>query len=204
MRTERNPDHPIEPLFLSRWSPRSFDASAMPEPHLLTILEAGRWAPSAFNVQPWRFLYAMRDSVHWSAFVSLLDPFNQNWATDASALVFLVSDTVMPGDENRPEKASRYNSFDAGAAWVQIALQASALGYAAHAMAGLVFERVPQVLELPDRFRLEIGIAIGRQAGAGRLPQELKTREVPSGRMPLEQIAFSGPFPTRFSTIAAE
>ncbi|WP_170403400.1 nitroreductase family protein [Ruegeria arenilitoris] len=204
MRPERNPDYPIEPLFLSRWSPRSYDASAMPEPHLLTILEAGRWAPSAFNVQPWRFLYAMRDSAHWSAFGSLLDPFNQNWATDASALVFLVSDTVMPGDENRLDKLSRYNSFDAGAAWVQIALQAAALGYAAHAMAGLNFERVRHVLELPDRFQIEIGIAIGRQADAARLPEDLKAQEVPSGRMTLDQISFPGPFPSRFNTIAAE
>ncbi len=204
MRPERNPDHPIEPLFLSRWSPRSYDASAMPEPHLLTILEAGRWAPSAFNVQPWRFLYAMRGDAHWPAFVSLLEPFNQNWATDASALIFLASDTVMPGDENRPGKVSRYHSFDAGAAWVQIALQADALGYAAHAMAGLDFERVPQVLELPDRFQIEIAIAIGRQADAERLPEELKVREVPSGRMPLDQISFPGPFPSHLNTIAAE
>ncbi len=204
MQAARTPHHPVEPIFLSRWSPRSYDASAMPEQDLLTILEAGRWAPSAYNVQPWRFLYAHRQDAHWSTFISLLDPFNQQWAAEASALIFLVSDTVMPGDETRPDAVSQYNSFDSGAAWAQIALQATALGYAAHAMAGLAFDRASEVLELPDRFKVEIGIAIGRQTDANRLPEDLQTREAPSDRMPLEQISFSGPFPSMFNPIAAE
>lgn len=202
--TARTPDHPIEPLFLSRWSPRAYDASTIPKSDLLTILEAGRWAPSAYNVQPWRFLYALREDGHWSDFCSLLDPFNQQWAKDASALIFLISDTVMPGDQDRPDAMSGYNSFDAGAAWMQIALQATAFGYAAHAMAGLEFSAAPKVLNLPDRFRLEIGITIGRQSDTARLPDALRLREVPSGRMPLDQISFSGAFPDRLNTIAAE
>ena len=204
MQTARTPDHAIEPLFLARWSPRAFDASNMPKRDLLTILEAGRWAPSAFNIQPWRFLYALRDDVHWPNFVSLLDPFNQQWAEDASALVFLVSDTVVPGDDERSEAKSNYNSFDTGAAWMQIALQATALGYVAHAMAGLEFAKARDVLKLPDRFQLEIGIAIGRQADATHLPADLQSRELPSGRVPLEKIAQPGPFPSQPAIIAAE
>lgn len=204
MQTARTSDHTIEPLFLARWSPRAFDASNMPKKDLLTILEAGRWAPSAFNIQPWRFLYALRDDDHWLNFVSLLDPFNQQWAEDASTLIFLVSDTVMPSDDDRSEANSNYNSFDSGAAWMQIALQATALGYAAHAMAGLEFAKAPDVLNLPDRFQLEIGIAIGRQADATHLPADLQSRELPSGRLPFEKIALPGPFPIQPATIAAE
>ncbi|MEM6558085.1 MAG: nitroreductase family protein [Pseudomonadota bacterium] len=204
MHVERTPDHPIEPLFLTRWSPRAYDASTMPHGDLLTLLEAGRWAPSAFNIQPWRFLYAMRDDDHWRAFLSLLDPFNQQWAGSASALIFLASDTVMPGDNTRPAAKSKYNSFDAGAAWMQIALQAAAHGYSAHAMAGLVFDKAPKILQLPARFRLEIGIAVGRRADAACLPDELQMREAPSGRMSLEEVAFPGPFPRHFEAIAAE
>jgi len=51
----RQPDHPIDPLFLERWSPRAFDGSVMPQDDLLTVFEAARWAPSAFNTQPWRW-----------------------------------------------------------------------------------------------------------------------------------------------------
>lgn len=200
----RTSDHPIHPLFLDRWSPRALDASEIPEQDLQTILEAGRWAPSAYNVQPWRFLYAQRGDAHWDAFVSVLNPFNASWAQDASALIFVVSDTIMPGDGDRPDAPANYNSFDAGAAWMQIALQAAAIGYSAHAMAGLEFETGRQVLGLPQRFRLEIGTAIGRQADPAKLPEGLQEREAPSPRKPLPQIAARGVFPWQVNPIAAQ
>src|SRR5262249_49626444 len=56
----RTADHPIDPLFLERWSPRAFTDAPICERDLLTLLEAARWAPSSFNSQPWRFLYARR------------------------------------------------------------------------------------------------------------------------------------------------
>ncbi|MEM0947247.1 MAG: nitroreductase family protein [Pseudomonadota bacterium] len=204
MQTTRSADHPIEPLFLDRWSPRAYDAVPMPHDDLLTILEAGRWAPSAFNIQPWRFLCSHRTDTYWPAFVSVLNAENRQWAKDASALIFLISDQVMPAGEDRLETVSQYNSFDAGAAWMQIALQATALGYAAHAMAGLIFGRGTEVLELPDRFQLEIGITIGRRADAAFLPDNLRAREMPSDRIPLEQISSHGPFPRRFNVLVAE
>jgi len=84
--TARTPDHPVEDIFVSRWSPRAFDRSEMPEADLKTILEAARWAPSAFNVQPWRFVYARRGEAGWDDLVGLLNPFNRDWAQHASAL----------------------------------------------------------------------------------------------------------------------
>lgn len=204
MSSIRKTNYPVEPLFLSRWSPRAYDASNMPAQDLLTILEAGRWAPSAYNIQPWRFLYAHRADAHWPDFASLLNPFNQQWATKASALIFLLSDTIMPGDGNRADARSQYNSFDAGAAWAQIALQATALGYSAHAMAGLIIENAPRVLAMPDRYRLEVAIAIGRRIHRSTLSDDPQSREIPSDRIPLDHIAFNGSFPERYNTIAAE
>ena len=61
----RQADHPLDPLFLERWSPRAFDGSEVPDSDLMTMFEAARWAPSAFNSQPWRFLYAKRGDEHW-------------------------------------------------------------------------------------------------------------------------------------------
>ena len=77
----RRPDHLIEPLFLKRWSPRAFDASDMPLADLMRMLEAARWAASAYNVQPWRFVYALRSDPVWQRWQSLLDPFNAAWAS---------------------------------------------------------------------------------------------------------------------------
>ena len=83
----RTADYPIDPLFLQRWSPRAFADEAISEHDLLTMLEAGRWAASSYNSQPWRFLYARRGTAHWQKFFDLLVPFNQSWTKDAAALV---------------------------------------------------------------------------------------------------------------------
>ncbi len=107
----RTPTYPIARLFLERWSPRAFDASSIPENDLFTMFEAARWAPSAFNAQPWRFLYAMRDDPYWAHFLSFLIPFNASWARNASALVYVLSETlILTGGELTP---SHSHSFDA-------------------------------------------------------------------------------------------
>lgn len=192
----RKADHPIDRLFLQRWSPRAYDASCMPEADLMIMLEAARWAPSAYNVQPWRFVYCRREENGWADCLALLDPFNAAWAADASALVFLVSDRWMPANGERSPARSRTHSFDAGAAWAQLALQATALGYQAHAMGGIHFDEIRQRLSIPDNYEIQIALAIGRAADPSRLPPALRERETPSDRLPLSAIAFAGRFPS--------
>ena len=85
---------PVDPLLLERWSPRAFDGSAMPQADLDTLFDAARWAPSASNYQPWRFLYAHRDSADWERFLGLLVPGNSVWAQHASVLMLLLSATL--------------------------------------------------------------------------------------------------------------
>lgn len=190
----RKSDYPVDPLFIQRWSPRAFDASTMSLTDLHTIIEAARWAPSAYNIQPWRFIYALRDDEYWNTFLGLLDPFNETWAQNASALVFLVSDSVVGTQNPGSHKPSGTHSFDAGAAWAHLALQATLLGYQAHAMAGVLFDAVQRQLRVPERYRIEIAIAIGREASPATLPPALREREMPSTRLPLKQIAFAGRF----------
>lgn len=190
----RTTDTQLDPIFLDRWSPRAFDGSAMPEADLRTILDAARWAPSAFNHQPWRFVYARRGDLHWEQFLDLLVPFNAGWATNASALVFVLSDTKMDQQEGEPAPF-RSHSFDAGAAWAQLGLQANRSGYHTHAMAGVDFDRAREALGVPERFHIEAAIAIGKRADPATLPEGLREREVPSGRKSIDEIAFAGRFP---------
>ena len=181
------------PLIVGRWSPRSFDGSAIPAEDLAVIFEAAGLAPSAFNVQPWRFLYAHRGDANWERFLSLLVPFNASWAKDAGVLLFIVSATTSgEGEKARPNHS---HSFDAGSAWAMLALQATAMGYHTHGMTGLEFDKAHAELGIPEGFRLEAAVAIGRRAGAERLPEGLREREVPSGRRPIAEIAFAGSFP---------
>lgn len=184
-------DHSIDPIFLARWSTRAFDAGEMPRRALLQILEAARWAPSAYNAQPWRFVYAMRGTPDFLRLLDVLVPFNAGWAARASALVFLLSDSMHEASDGRLVPAPCH-TFDAGAAWAQLALQATRQGYQAHAMAGLDFEAARRALDVPERLHLHVAVAIGRPAPAEVLQEDLRAREVPSGRRPLRELAFEG------------
>lgn len=190
----RDTPRAVEPLFLERWSPRAYDASAISQDDLETIFDAARWAPSAFNYQPWRFLYAHRDSADWQRFLALLAPFNQSWVKNAGAIVFILSDTLMAAPGSDDYKPSHSHSFDAGAAWALLALQATRLGYHAHGMTGVDFDKARAELSVPERYRIEAATAIGRQGDKSLLPEALQAREEPSGRHPVESFAVAGSF----------
>ncbi|VVE89632.1 nitroreductase family protein [Pandoraea bronchicola] len=185
----------VDPIFLDRWSPRAFDDKAIiSEEDLMTIFDAAHWAPSSFNSQPWRFIYARRDTPEWSRLFNLLVPMNQGWAVRASALVVLVSATTaqLPG---APSPSPSYShSLDAGAAWAYLALQATKLGWHAHAMAGFDVEHAAGVLNVPDNFRVETVIAIGRIGDKSVLPPPLQEREQPNVRRPVEEVVMEGVF----------
>jgi len=191
----RQPDHPIDPIFVQRWSPRAFDGAPMPEADLLILFEAARWAPSAFNSQPWRFLYALRGDENWARFQSLLIPWNQGWAHGASALIYILSDSLPGTDKAGQPAPSHSHSFDAGAAWACLALQATKLGYQAHGMSGVQLELARAELKVPERYRIEAAAAIGRVGDPATLDEKLRAREVPSGRRPVAEFAFRGGFP---------
>jgi len=185
--------HPrVEKLIVDRWSPRAFDGSDMPQEDLDVIFEAAGWAPSAYNVQPWTFLYARRGDANWSLLLSQLIEFNQSWAKDASALVYIVSDKFMRSDKGNTDNHS--HSFDAGAAWVLAALQAQAMGYHTHGMTGIKFGAAEEALGIPEDHRLEAAFVIGKAAGKEILPDFLQEREVPSDRKPISEIVRAGKF----------
>lgn len=183
----------VDPDFLRRWSPRAFDPAPIEEDIVLTMIEAARWAPSAYNAQPWRFVYELRDGGQWGEFVDVLLPFNSAWAQNASAIVFILSDSMleMPGKE---PVAAPTASFDTGAAWAFFALQATRLGLHTHAMAGLDHDRAAATLGFGIRFRVEAAIAVGFLAKPATLPEALRKREQPSMRREIAHIASRGSF----------
>ncbi len=185
-------EHPVDPIFVERWSPRSFNDETLPESALLTMLEAARWAPSASNHQPWRFAYGLRGDAGFDAILGSLVEFNAAWAVKAAALVAIASKTTVAGPEGDVPNA--FHSFDAGAAWANLALQAHLSGHVAHAMGGFDRARAAAALNLPADYQLQAIVAIGRRADAAALPEKLRARETPSGRVPLAQIARRGAF----------
>jgi len=191
----RTADHPIDPMFLERWSPRAYDGQPVPREDLLTMIEAARWAPSSYNSQPWRFLYAIKDGPYWDKFLSLLVEGNRAWSKDAGALLVLLSKSTMavPGKEG--EVPSHSHSHDAGAGWAYFALQATRMGYQAHGMVGFDMNRVFAELGVPIGYRVEQMIAVGRRGDPANLPEAVRAREQPNNRRPLGESAFEGAFP---------
>jgi nitroreductase len=186
----RQQDHNIAPLFVNRWSPRAMSGEELSEAELMPLFEAARWAPSSYNNQPWRFLYARRNTPHWPVFFDLLIEGNQRWATNAAALVVIVSSTRLERDGS----FARTHTFDAGASWENLALQATASGLVVHGMQGFDYDKAKRVLGVPDGFEVEAMVAIGKPGRIEDLSERLQAREVPSPRKSLAEIVFEGGF----------
>jgi nitroreductase len=179
VKDNRKPEGELNPLFLNRWSPRSFTDQKVSEADLHQILEAARWAPSSNNVQPWRF-YIANTEAKLEVFKQFILPFNRVWTDTIPQMLLLASAKLTPkGDPNAA------HAFDAGAAWVLIALQAILLGLAAHAIGGFDRAKARELLNVPDDQELHAVILIGYQGGKEALNESLQKREIPNQRNPL-------------------
>lgn len=186
----RKTNYSVNPLILNRWSPRSMTGEEITDEELFPLFEAARWAPSSYNNQPWRFLYAKRNHSDWPLFFNLMIPFNQSWAKNASVLLLVISGKYF--EHNR--KPCRTHSFDTGAAWGYMALEGAWRGLVIHGMEGFDYEQAQITLEIPDSYQVEALIAIGKRAPLSQLSEELQKKEVPSSRKPISEIAWEGKF----------
>jgi len=117
MRKTASTTVPVHPLLAERWSPRGFDrAHELGDDSLTALLEAARWAPSAQNSQPWRFLVTRRGDQARDRLFAALAPGNQAWAGAASALVLVAARTA--DDDGRPQSHALYDTGQAVAALV--------------------------------------------------------------------------------------
>lgn len=191
--SDRQADYPILPIFVERWSPRAFDPRPIDDESLMTLFEAARWSPSAMNLQPWRFVYVKREDPEWAAALGTLMAANQLWAANASALIFFISDTIMY--YNGVPMPAHSHSFDTGAAWMALALQAKSMGLITHGMTGVEFEAARTVLNVPETFRIDAVAAVGYPGDKAALPEKFQAREMPSDRRPVAESVFRGPMP---------
>ena len=185
----RKPENDVHEVFISRWSPRAMSGEEIDEATLKTLFEAARWAPSSNNNQPWRFIYARRNTPHWESFFNLLAEGNQIWAKNAAVLIVVISKTTF--DSGKP---ARTHSYDAGAAWVSLALQGSLKNLVVHGMQGFDYDRAKKELQVPDDYSVEAMIAIGRHGKKEDLPDYQQEREFPSSRKSIAEIAMEGIF----------
>lgn len=190
VKKNRKPNYEISPLIVSRWSPRSLTGDEISDDDLMALFEAARWAPSSFNAQPWRFIYAKRDTKEWGTFLDLLMEGNRAWAKDAAVLVVVASRKNF----EYKERPSITHQFDAGAAWQNLALEATRRNLVAHGMEGFDYKKAQKVTKLPDVYDVLAMIAIGKRGKIEKLPEQMQKMEQPNQRRPLKEIAMKGKF----------
>ncbi|GAA0468912.1 nitroreductase family protein [Halococcus dombrowskii] len=181
----RDPNYDVDPLLVNRWSPRTMTGEQLDEDELLALFEAARWAPSSYNNQHWRFVYATPDDDRWEAFTELLAEGNRQWASDAAALVVVLSKTTF---DHNGEHAPTH-SFDAGAAWENLALEGARRGLVVHGMQGFDYDGARELFSLTDEYAVEAMAAVGVHDESSA-PDD----EQPNQRKPLDEIVFAGEF----------
>jgi nitroreductase len=179
----------VHELIRARWSPRAFSDQAVSTADLETILEAGRWAASSYNEQPWRFLVARKSDPAFKRFLDLLMPANQAWAKDAQVLIITAAKKTFSHNGS----PNHYGMHDAGQAFANMMLQATALGLHMHGMGGFDHARARTELGIPDDCEVGAAAALGYRGSPDQLSEHYRKSEVAHRtRKPLQEIAFSG------------
>ncbi|RWZ68284.1 nitroreductase [Labedella populi] len=177
---------PISDVIAGRWSPRSFDTeSALDETALVAALEAARWAASANNTQPWRFIVGRRGSDTYRRISENLLGFNAAWASTAAALVVNVAEV-----ETAEGTPLRWAEYDLGQAAATFTLQAQKSGLHTHTMGGFDVDAVRRAFSLEERFVPVTVTAVGPVGSPDALQSEvLRSRETaPRSRNAFEDI----------------
>ena len=174
----------VDEMFIERWSPRAFIDEPIEPGRIKALFEAARWAPSCYNEQPWRFYYAAAPESR-EKFLSVLVEKNQKWARKAPLLILLAANkTFTDGGRENP-----WADFDAGAAWMSLALQARKMDLYAHAMAGFDRNGACEILGLDaEEYHVLAAIAVGRRGSVSDLPEEFREMEAPNDRKALDDI----------------
>ena len=181
----------LNELVTKRYSPRAFSAATISQSELLVLLEAARKAPSSSNVQPWRFVHALRqEETSFAEIANCLVDGNRIWAPKAAALVVAIAKETL---ENG--KTNHYAAYDAGTATAWLTVQATSMGLFVHQMGGFDRERTVIALKIPEGYKPMAVLAIGYLGDPKQLPEANQESEiVRTSRLPMEAIAFQGTF----------
>ncbi len=177
----------ILPILKNRYSPRVFADTPLTEPELRTLFEAGRWAPSSYNRQPWRIVWGIKGSKTYDRIFDCLSDFNKSWAANAPVLwLNAYKKTTEDGEENF------HALHDLGLFMGNVSAQAQHLGIALHQMAGVNYKKALDEFKFPENYHVATAIALGYYGGDPKtLPEDLRDQENVEDRSRITQREFT-------------
>ena len=185
-------DVPIHDLLASRWSPRAYDPDRRVEREKLhAVLEAGRWAPSCFGDEPWRYLVwdRARDPAGWQQALDCLVEGNRKWAKNAPVFMLSCAGSRFGADGS----PNRWGAHDTGMASLSMALEAVAHGLVVHQLGGFDADRARTAFDIPAEYTPMAMIALGYLAPLDVLDERTREKELrPRVRAPLGERYFEG------------
>lgn len=187
-------DFPILESIKDRWSPRMFADTPITEEQVKILLEAGRWAPSAANIQPWRIIWGIKGTEMFERIYSCLDDWNQQWAHNSQVLWLNCYKTQMG---RTTQKENRHAIHDVGLFMGNVLHQASSMNIAVHQMAGVLFDKARKEFKIPKGYDIATAVAFGYFGGdASKLPEDMRKSEVAQERIRISQdeFAYNGDF----------
>lgn len=191
MNKETLNNFPVADQIKSRWSPRSFSSKSVEEEKISSITEAARWAPSAFNEQPWRFIVGRKGTSTYEMILNSLVEWNQKWAGAAPVLILNVAKKTFTHN-NKPNVTFKY---DLGQAVAFMAIEIVNQGLVSHQMSGFDPEKAANLLQIPDDYQAVSITAIGYQGKADDLHADYREIEMkPRERNNIEDIVFNNKF----------
>ncbi|NIO36453.1 hypothetical protein GTO27_01985 [Candidatus Bathyarchaeota archaeon] len=174
-------NNPVIKAIQERRSVRYFLPSELDEETLEQILDAGRWAPSWINSQPWTFIVVMdkQSKRKIGRIGNRKTSFSKaDWMDDAAAVIVVTVD---------PSQDPKHYVEDGAIAAQNMALAAHSLGYETYYLG--IYEskegsrsaekEVKKLLQVPEEMRV---IAV--------LPIGIPERELQSSRKDLNTIVF--------------
>jgi len=186
-------EYEIHNLIKQRWSPRCFSEKPISEETVKSLLEAGRWAPSSSNQQPWRIIWGIKGSKTYDKIFDCLHEFNQGWAGNAQVLWAC----AFKKDMQNGKKENFHGLHDLGLFMGNVCTQAQSMDIAVHQMAGIDFEKAKKDFNFPDNYHVATAAAFGYFGGnPDVLDDDLKEQELKKerSRNPQSEFAFNGNF----------
>ncbi|MFT4309804.1 MAG: nitroreductase family protein [Candidatus Woesearchaeota archaeon] len=174
----------LEKVFMRRTC-REYSGKSIPKDNLNLIIEAGRLAPNAGNLQNWRFIIVNAQEQKERLGEA---SYNQRWIADAHVLIVIASDE-MQGERFYDERGSFFNIQNCAMAAENMLIAASILNVDSAFVSGFDEEEVSNILGIPNDFRPQGIVVLGRALRKPMWP----------GKRELNEIAYVDSFGTKFA-----